>query len=234
MEVILLERVEKLGNLGEVVSVKPGYARNFLLPSGKALRSSKANMARFEAERAGLEKLNEDKKNEAQSYADSMDGHKFVVIRQASETGNLYGSVSTRDVVDALAENGFKVGRSQIALENPIKELGLHEIRVILHPEVSVTVTANIARSADEAELQAQGKSIAELRAEEDAAEAAEFDVRSLFDEDADIREEILKDGSDDRKASEEAATDEAEDDEPVRGKKDLRDTGDEEYADAD
>ena len=235
MEVILLERVEKLGNLGEIVSVKPGYARNFLLPSGKALRSSKANMARFEAERAGLEKLNEDKKTEAQTFADSMDGHKFVVIRQASETGNLYGSVSTRDVVDALVEDGYKVGRSQIELENPIKELGLHEIRVILHPEVSVMVTANIARSADEAELQADGKSIADLRAEEDAAEAAEFDVRSLFDEDADIREEILKDGAEDRKAA--AESDDAadtEEDEPARGKKDLRDTGDEEYADAD
>lgn len=235
MEVILLERVEKLGNLGEIVSVKPGYARNFLLPSGKALRSSKANMARFEAERAGLVKLNDEKKAEAQKYGDSMDGHQFVVIRQASEAGNLYGSVSTRDVVDALGEEGFKVGRSQIELENPIKELGLHEIRVILHPEVSVTVTANIARSADEAELQAEGKSIAELRAEEDAAEAAEFDVRSLFDEDADIREEILKDGKAD-KAAAEANDDDADegDDEPARGKKDLRDTGDEEYADAD
>lgn len=237
MEVILLERVEKLGNLGEVVNVKPGYARNFLLPSGKALRSSKANMARFEAERAGLEKLNEDKKAEAKSYGDSMDGHKFIVIRQASETGNLYGSVSTRDVVDALVGDGFKVGRSQIELENPIKELGLHEIRVILHPEVSVMVTANIARSEDEAALQAEGKSIAELRAEEDAAEAAEFDVRSLFDEDADIREEILKDDADDRKAAKEAASaDDAdeEEEEPARGKKDRRDTGDEEYADAD
>ncbi len=231
MEVILLERVEKLGNLGEIVTVKPGYARNYLLPSGRALRSSKANLARFEAERAGLEKLNEDKKAEAQGRADGMSGHQFIVIRQASETGNLYGSVSTRDVVDALGEEGFKVGRSQIELENPIKELGLHEIRVILHPEVSVTVTANIARSADEAELQAQGKSIAELRAEEDAAEAAEFDVRSLFDEDADIREEILKD---DKPAA--ASDDEGDDaeDEPKRGKKDLRDTGDEEYADAD
>jgi len=233
MEVILLERVEKLGNLGEIVSVKPGYARNYLLPSGRALRSSKANMARFEAERAGLEKLNEDKKVEAQTYGDTMDGHQFVVIRQASETGNLYGSVSTRDVVDALGDEGFKVGRSQIELENPIKELGLHEIRVILHPEVSVTVTANIARSADEAELQADGKSIADLRAEEDAAEAAEFDVRSLFDEDADIREEILKDDKADKEAAAEAASEDDED-APKPGKKDLRDTGDEEYADAD
>jgi len=234
MEVILLERVEKLGNLGEIVTVKPGYGRNYLLPTGRALRSSKANLARFEAERAGLEKLNEDKKVEAQKYGDSLDGHQFIVIRQASETGNLYGSVSTRDVVDALVEEGFKVGRSQIELENPIKELGLHEIRVILHPEVSVMVTANIARSADEAALQADGKSIADLRAEEDAAEAAEFDVRSLFDEDADIREEILKDDKADQKADTSDDEGDADEDDTPRGKKDLRDTGDEEYADAD
>lgn len=233
MEVILLERVEKLGNLGEIVSVKPGYARNYLLPSGRALRSSKANLARFEAERAGIEKLNEEKKAEARTRADAMDGHRFVVIRQASETGNLYGSVSTRDVVDALVEEGYSVGRSQVELEHPIKELGLHEIRVTLHPEVSVTVTANVARSEDEAELQAEGKSIAELRAEEDAAEAAEFDVRSLFDEDADIREEILKDDKADKEAAAGAEAGE-EDEEPARGKKDRRDTGDEEYADAD
>ncbi len=234
MEVILLERVEKLGNLGEVVSVKPGYARNYLLPSGKALRSSKANMARFEAERAGIEKLNAEKRDEAKGRAESMDGHRFVVIRQAADSGALYGSVSTRDVVDALVADGFKVDRSQIELENPIKELGLHEIRVILHPEVDVTVTANVARSEDEAELQAQGKSIAELRAEEEAAEAAEFDVRSLFDEDADIREEILKDDApaDDEKSDDD--DDESGDSADRRAKKDLRDIGDEEYADAD
>ena len=198
MDVILLERVEKLGNLGEIVSVKPGYARNFLLPQGKALRSSKENLARFEAERAGIEKLNEEKKDEARGRADGMEGHKFVVIRQASDSGNLYGSVSTRDVADALSGDGFAVSRSQIELDKPIKELGLHEIRVVLHPEVNVTVTANVARSDEEAELQAQGKSIADLRAEEEAAEeaeAAEFDVRSLFDEDAEIDEDALASG---------------------------------------
>ncbi len=233
MEVILLERVEKLGALGEVVSVKPGYARNYLLPTGRALRSNKANLARFEAERAGIEKLNEEKKEAAKASSQGMEEHKFVVIRQASDTGNLYGSVTTRDVVDALVADGFKVGRNQIELESPIKELGLHDIRVVLHPEVTVTVTANVARSEDEAVLQAEGKSIAELRAEEDAAEAAEFDVRSLFDEDADIREEILKDDAPAEEAKEE--------DEEIEGgtaerraKKDLRDTGDEEYADAD
>lgn len=230
MEVILLERVEKLGALGEIVSVKPGYARNFLLPSGKALRSSKANLARFEAERAGLEKLNDEKKAEALKVAEKVEGHSFVVIRQASDSGALYGSVSPRDVVDHLSEGGFTLNRSQIELENPIKELGLYQIRVILHPEVSATVTANIARSEDEAVLQAEGKSISELRAEEEAAEAAEFDVRSLFDEDADIRADIMGD-RDSGKGDEKSEKD--DEDAPRKGKKDLRDTGDEEYADA-
>ena len=227
MDVILLERVEKLGALGEIVSVKPGYARNFLLPTGKALRSSKANLARFEAERAGLEKLNEEKKAAAAEVAASIEGHKFIVIRQASDSGALYGSVTPRDVVDSLSSDGFGIDRTQIELEKPIKELGLHEIRIILHPEVDATVTANVARSEDEAALQAEGRSIAELRAEEEAAEAAEFDVRSLFDEDADIRADIMGD-------KEEVSADDAEDETPKRAKKDLSDTGDEEYADAD
>ncbi len=234
MEVILLERVEKLGALGEIVSVKPGYARNFLLPSGKALRSNKANLARFEAERAGIEKLNDEKKAEAKTFGDTLDGHSFVVIRSASDVGNLYGSVSPRDVADSLAEDGFKVDRNQIALEKAIKELGLHEIRIILHPEVSVSVTANVARSEDEAVLQAEGKSIAELRAEEEAAEAAEFDVRSLFDEDADLREDLSTRSKDDDAGDNAEESDDDVAEKPARGKKDLRDTGDEEYADAD
>lgn len=187
MEVILLERVDKLGNMGDVVSVKSGYGRNFLLPQGKALRSSKANLEKFEAQRAALEARNAEQRGEAQTEANKIDGHKFIVIRQASETGALYGSVSTRDVADQLKEEGFSIERRQIQLEQPIKELGLHEIAVVLHPEVTATVTANVARSADEAELQADGKSIADLRAEEEAAEAAEFDVQSLFDEEADL-----------------------------------------------
>lgn len=191
MEVILLERVDKLGNMGDVVTVKPGYGRNFLLPQGKALRSNKANLAKFEAQRAALEARNAEHRSEAEAEAKKIDGMKFVVIRQASDAGALYGSVSTRDVADILNDSGFSVERRQIQLDQPIKELGLHEIHVILHPEVSATVTANVARSKEEAELQAQGKSISELRAEEEAAEAAEFDVQSLFDEDADIREDI-------------------------------------------
>ena len=187
MEVILLERVDKLGNMGEVVSVKNGYGRNFLLPQGKALRSNKANLAKFEAQRAALEARNAELRGEAQTHADKIDGYKFVVIRQASETGALYGSVSTRDVADQLKDEGFTIERKQIQLEQPIKELGLHEIAVVLHPEVTSTVVANVARSAEEAELQADGKSIADLHAEEEAAEAAEFDVQSLFDEEADL-----------------------------------------------
>jgi len=187
MEVILLERVEKLGNMGEIVSVKSGYGRNFLLPQGKALRSNKANLAKFEAQRAALEARNAELRGEAQTEANKIDGHKFVVIRQASETGALYGSVSTRDVADQLKAEGFTIERKQIQLEQPIKELGLHEIAVILHPEGTSNVVANVARSAEEAELQADGRSIADMRAEEEAAESAEFDVQSLFDEDADL-----------------------------------------------
>ena len=198
MEVILLERVEKLGNMGDVVAVKPGYARNFLLPGGKALRSTKSNLARFEAERATLEALNAEKRGEAETFGKTVDGAKFIVIRQASDTGGLFGSVTPRDVADALVEAGHKIERRHVAMEKPIKELGLHEIRIVLHPEVAVTVTANIARSPEEAELQAEGKSIAQLRAEEEAAEAAEFDVQSLFDEEADLSD--LRGGGESRR----------------------------------
>jgi large subunit ribosomal protein L9 len=201
MEVILLERVDKLGNMGEVVTVKNGFGRNFLLPQGKALRSNKANLAKFETQRAALEARNAELRAEAQTEANKIDGHKFVVIRQASETGALYGSVSTRDVADQLKAEGFTIERKQIQLEQPIKELGLHEIGVVLHPEVTSTVIANVARSAEEAELQADGRSIADMRAEEEAAEAAEFDVQSLFDEDADIGDDIRNAGRGDEEA---------------------------------
>lgn len=206
MEVILLERVEKLGNMGDVVNVKPGYARNFLLPSGRALRSNKANLARFEAERAALESLNAEKRGEAETQAKGIDGLKLIIIRQASESGNLFGSVTPRDIADAMEAEGHTVERRNVALDKPIKELGLHDITVRLHPEVSVTVTANIARSGEEAELQAEGKSIAQLRAEEEAAEAAEFDVQSLFDEEADLSR--LKD--DEKSGDEDSSQEEA------------------------
>jgi len=182
MEVVLLERVEKLGQMGDVVSVKPGYGRNFLLPQGKALRATKANLAQFEAQRAQLEARNLEQKKEAEVVAAKLDGQQFVLIRSASEMGALYGSVTTRDVADVATENGFSVDRRQVNLDKPVKELGLHDIRVILHPEVSATVTINVARSNEEAELQATGKSIQEARAEEEAA--AEFDIQELFEDD--------------------------------------------------
>lgn len=197
MEVVLLERVEKLGQMGDVVSVKPGYGRNFLLPQGKALRATKANLAQFEAQRAQLEARNLELKKEAEAVAAKLDGQAFVIIRSASEMGALYGSVTTRDVAEAATENGFSVDRRQVNLDKPVKELGLHDIRVILHPEVSATVTINVARSNEEAELQATGKSIQEARAEEEAA--AEFDIQELFEDDEEA-EGLLSDprGSDD------------------------------------
>jgi large subunit ribosomal protein L9 len=182
MEVVLLERVEKLGQMGDVVRVRDGFGRNFLLPQGKALRATKANMARFESQRAQLEARNLELKKEAQAVASKLDGQSFVIIRQAADGGALYGSVTARDAADAATAGGFSVGRGQIVLDKPVKELGLHKMRVVLHPEVSATITINVARSQDEAELQAQGKTVAELRAEADAAEQAEFDVQNLFE----------------------------------------------------
>lgn len=181
MEVVLLERVEKLGQMGDIVTVKQGYARNFLLPQAKALRATKANLVQFEAQRAQLETRNLEAKTEAERIAADLDGQQFIVIRQASESGSLYGSVAGRDVAEAATEGGFTVERRQIVLEKPVKELGLHAMRVILHPEVDATITINVARSADEAKLQASGRSIQDLRAEEDAE--AEFDIAELFDD---------------------------------------------------
>lgn len=189
MDVVLLERVEKLGQMGDVVGVKDGYARNFLLPKNKALRATKANMVRFETERAQLEARNLDLKKEAEAIAAKLDGETFVVIRQASDGGSLYGSVNSRDIAEIATEGGFSVGRNQVVLDVPVKELGLHDIRVILHPEVDATITVNVARSPDEAELQAEGKSIQDLRAEEEAAEA--FDVAQLFEDDEQAEEAI-------------------------------------------
>ena len=181
MDIILLERVAKLGQMGEVVSVKEGYARNFLLPQGKALRVNAANMARFEAEKAQMEARNLETKKEADALAEKLDGQKFIVIRSASDAGSLYGSVTTRDAADAATEAGFTVDKKQVVLLGTIKELGLHDAAVNLHPEVSATITLNVARSVEEAELQEAGKSIAELAAEEEAA--AEFEIQELFDD---------------------------------------------------
>ena len=184
MDVVLLERVEKLGQMGDVVKVKDGFARNFLLPKGKALRATKRNMERFETERAQLEARNLELKKEAEAVAKTLNGARFVAIRQASDAGALYGSVTSRDIAELCTEGGFTIARTQVVLTSPVKELGMHDVRVILHPEVSATITINVARSPDEAALQAQGKSIQDLRAEEEAAEA--FDVAQLFEDDAD------------------------------------------------
>jgi len=160
MEVILLERVAKLGQMGDTVRVRPGYARNFLLARGKALRATEENKGRFETQRAQLEARNLERRKDAEAVAEKLNGQSFVIIRQAGEGGVLYGSVSTRDLAEALSSGGFTVGREQIVLNAPIKTLGLHTVPVALHPEVEVTVTINVARSPDEAERQARGEAV--------------------------------------------------------------------------
>ncbi|MEO1536392.1 MAG: 50S ribosomal protein L9 [Pseudomonadota bacterium] len=181
MQVILLERVAKLGQMGDVVTVKDGYARNFLLPQKKALWASDANVKAFEADKAQLEAQNLETKNEAEAMADKLNGQQFIVIRQASDGGNLYGSVTTRDAADAATEAGFTVERRQVNIVTPIKELGLHKVAITLHPEVDAEIELNVARSTEEAELQAKGIDIAEQQAEEEAA--ADLEIAELFDE---------------------------------------------------
>ena len=162
MEVILLERVAKLGQMGETVRVKDGYARNFLLPRGKALRATKANKEHFETQRSQLEARNLERRQEAEKVSGKLGGQSFTIIRQAGDTGVLYGSVSNRDLAEIVTANGFSVGRDQFVLNAPIKALGLHTVPVSLHPEVQVEVTINVARSPEEAERQARGESVFE------------------------------------------------------------------------
>lgn len=181
MQVILLERVAKLGQMGDVVDVKPGFARNFLLPQGKALSASDANIASFEAQKAQLEARNLETRKEAEALAEKLGGQQFIVIRSASDAGALYGSVTPRDAADVATEAGFTVDKKQVALKAPIKYLGLHTVHVNLHPEVDVEIDLNVARSQEEAELQASGKSIQELAAEAEAE--AEFEIAELFDD---------------------------------------------------
>jgi len=160
MEVILLERIAKLGQMGETVRVKDGFARNFLLPQHKALRANESNKKKFEGQRAQLEARNLERRSEAQKIADTLDGKSFIVVRSAGETGQLYGSVSTRDIADLLTAEGYTVARNQVELNQPIKTIGLSNVAIALHPEVEVTVTLNIARTADEAERQAKGETL--------------------------------------------------------------------------
>jgi large subunit ribosomal protein L9 len=172
MDVILLERIERLGQIGDVVKVKPGYARNFLLPTRKALRATNENKKRFEEQRAQIEANNLKRRDEAEKIKDKVDGLKVVIIRQASETGILFGSVSSRDISDGVSKAGFTVDRRQVILDKPIKTLGLHDVRVALHPEVVVKVTANVAKSEDEAAAQEKAGGFVTAQAAEDQAQA--------------------------------------------------------------
>ncbi|WP_320141983.1 50S ribosomal protein L9 [uncultured Cohaesibacter sp.] len=203
MELILLERVAKLGQMGDIVTVRTGYARNFLLPQGKAIRASEANKKRFEAERAQLEARNLEAKSEAEALKERIGDKTVIVIRAASETGQLYGSVSPRDLSDALSEDGVSLTRSQISLDRPIKTIGMHAVTVILHPEVELIVTANVARSQDEAERQAAGEDLSQT----------ERDEAFEFEEDLELDEELLEEieGEEEAEASEEVAEEEAE-----------------------
>ena len=173
MEVILLERVEKLGAIGDVVKVKDGFARNYLLPRKKALRANDANRKVFEANRARIEEENAHRRSDAEKASKGVDGKTVQLIRQASNTGQLYGSVSARDIVEALEGAGAKVTKSQVVLDRPIKAIGMHEVKIALHPEVSVTVKVNVARSPEEADLQAQGIDVLQQMFEEEAAPLA-------------------------------------------------------------
>ena len=176
IELILMQRVDKLGQMGELVKVKPGYARNFLLPGGKAMRATKSNLARFETERAQLEAQNLKRREEAERVAERMEGLSVVLIRSAGESGNLYGSVSARDIADGCTAAGLSIARNQVVLEQPIKSLGLTLVRVVLHPEVSIPVTVNVARSLEEAAKQARGEAIAREGDEEEVAEEEYLD----------------------------------------------------------
>ena len=185
MNVILLARIAKLGQLGETVKVRDGFARNYLLPLGKALRANEANKKRFESERATLEARNLERKSEAQGVAEKLDGKSFVIVRSAGETGQLYGSVAARDIIEALSSEGFNVGRNQVELNTPIKAIGLHKVVLHLHAEVEISIEVNVARSADEAERQAKGESLTSADAiygvDEDALKPEDF-----FDPEAD------------------------------------------------
>ena len=168
MKVILLERVGRTGTIGDEVNVKDGFARNFLLPQGKALRATEANRKKFEAERTVIEKRNEERRNAAAGIAEGLNGRSVIMIRQAGETGQLYGSVASRDIVEALANDGFTIQRSQVDLADPIKSVGLHTVALLLHPEVAVSITVNVARSEDEANRQAQGEDLTVTTYDED------------------------------------------------------------------
>ncbi len=220
MEVVLLERIENLGAMGDVVTVRPGYARNYLLPQKKALRATESNIERFEREREALEKLNDERRSEAEQAGAGLDGKAFVLIRQAGDTGQLYGSVTSRDVADAATEAGHSVTRGQVRLDDPIKTIGVYDVRIRLHAEVYVNVQINVARSSDEAERQAAGEDVVASAREEDRAAAiaertglSEEEAMRLFEEGAepDLAEASSDDAAEEGDA-EEAAPEEASD----------------------
>jgi large subunit ribosomal protein L9 len=185
MKVILLERVGRYGTIGDEINVKDGFARNFLLPQGKALRATETNRSKFEAERAMIEKRNEERRNEAAGIASGLNGHSVMMIRQAGETGQLYGSVSSRDIAEALTADGFNVLRSQVDLASPIKNVGLHPVALSLHAEVDVTINVNVARSEDEGLRQAKGEDLTVMSYEEEP-EATAPEASEMFEDEAD------------------------------------------------
>lgn len=203
MEVILLERIPRLGQMGDTVNVKNGYARNFLLPQGKALRANEANKAKFEAQRVDLEARNLERKTEAEAVNEKLDGTTYIIVRSAGETGHLYGSVSTRDIAAELEENGFKVARSQVNLANPIKLIGLHEVVINLHPEVEAKITANVARSTDEAERQARGEDLTGRSEFQPEEQEEEVDLSEVFENPDDVELEDF--GAEEEEAASEA-----------------------------
>lgn len=217
MDIILLERIAKLGAMGDEVTVKDGYARNFLLPQGKALRANKANRARFEAERAQLEARNEERKQVAQGVADKLNGNTYIAVRSAGETGQLYGSVAARDIVETLSQNDFNIGRSQVELRAPIKVIGLHDVLIQLHPEVEATITMNVARSEDEAARQAAGEDLTRRDAFDDVEEAEEdeLSIEDIFENPDDVQ---LGEDTDASSAEGETVAEDSDTEEAVQG----------------
>jgi large subunit ribosomal protein L9 len=223
MQVVLLERIAKLGQMGDVVTVKDGYARNFLLPQGKALRANKSNLERFEQDRAQLEARNLERKQDAEAVNTKLDGETFVVIRSSGDTGQLYGSVTPRDIAGLLSGGGFDTARNQVVLSQPIKTLGLHTVAVNLHPEVTSSVIVNVARTEEEAERQAAGEDVtSETQSDEEEA----MDLDAVFEEgaSADIAEEEAEDTAE-APAEEEAADEAPADEEPAEEPAEEEDT---------
>ena len=209
MKVILMERIKRLGQMGDEVNVKPGYARNFLLPGGKALRANKANRELFETQKVQLEARNLEAKTEADAVAEKINGKHFVAIRQAGDTGQLYGSVATRDITEVIVENGFSIARNQVMLDRPIKLLGLHEVRLSLHPEVEVTVTINVARTDEEAKRQERGEDVTLSEDEREEAISAEdiFEDEDLAEQaEAELTDDEEEDVPADKKAAHKAS----------------------------